>query len=244
MAAPDETRQKVRWRLLDVDLVNPLIVDASTLDESIAMATHRYSQDRPREVVEDETGAGSPYFVVVGAGAVLASWVDGYSSVQRIDYPAAAISSSYTPTPLDPGRDWAYERDASKTYLRLTSAVPTASETVRITYTAPHTHTSVTDTVPANDLDALCDLAAYYACLQLGTKAAGSSDPTIGADSVNYRDSQLRYKQQAELWLTSYADHLGQSDDGKPAGASSWANWDSRNIAVGRPWLTHPSRRR
>jgi hypothetical protein len=77
----------------------------------------------------------------------------------------------------------------------------------------------------------------------LATRAAGSSDSTIGADSVNYRDAQLRYKQQAEAWMQSYSDRMGQAMDGTPAGASANANWNSRNLNVfGRDWLTHPRR--
>lgn len=251
MAAPSATRQAVRYRLMDVDPTNPLLDDATTLDAAIAAAVSRYSTDRPREVVEDEVGTGSPYFVLVGTGAVLASWLDGVSSIKRIEYPAAAIGASYRPTYLDRQDDWTETyRDGSKTYLYLRGAVPSVAETVRITYTAPHTHTSVTDTVPAGDREALYDLAAYYACIALGTKAAGSSDSTISADSVNYRDSQLRYKQQAELWLGSYNDRMGISDGsgagGKSggsgvAGASATGDWDRRDSG-NRPFLTHGGR--
>ena len=244
MAAPDETRQQVRFRLLDLDLANPLLADDFALDSAIAQAVTKYSQDRPREVTEDEVGNGTGYFVVVGTGAVLAAWADGFSDIKSIDYPAGTVASGYTPTWLQPGEDWVGYKDASKTYLYLRHAEPIASETVRITYTAYHQHDSIASTVPTADLDALYDLSAYFACVMLATKAAGSSDSTISADSVNYRDSQLRYKQQAEAWLSSYADRMGQPADGTPAGASSNANWNSSNLAVGRDWLTHPRRRR
>jgi hypothetical protein len=239
MAAPDATRQEVRYRLLDLDLVNPLLSDNAALDSAISQATTKYSQDRPYTVVEDELGNGTPFFVLVGVGAVLASWVDGFSDIQSIDYPAAAISATYQPTWLEPGEDWTAYRDASKTYLWLRNAAPTASETVRITYTVRHTHTSALDTVPAADSDALWDLSAHCACVMLATKMAASSDSTMGADSVNHRDGQLRFKQQAEMWLQSYAERLGLATDGSPAGASANADWDSRNIQIGRRWLTH-----
>lgn len=240
---PDATRTALRYRIMDLSPDNPLLVTPESLDAAIAQAVTKYSQDKPRDVVEDETGNGTPYFVVVGSGAVLASWLDQFSQIQWIDYPAGAVSATYQPNPLQP-RDWTFYADASKTYLWLKNATPTVSETVRIAYTALHTHTSTTDTIPPADLDALYDLSAYYACIMLATKAAGNSDSTIAADSVNYRDAQLRYKQQAAEWLASYADRMGQQPDGKPAGASAMANLDSRNIAVGWPWLTHAARRR
>lgn len=252
MAAPAATRSAVRYRLLDLDATNPLLTDATTLDAAISSAVAKYGQDRPLEVVEDEAGNGSPFFVLVGSGAVLASWQDGSSQIQRIEYPASAVGADYVPTYLDRQDDWdeGY-RDASKTYLRLKTVVPAATETIRVTYTAPHTHTSATNTVPSGDLEALYDLAAHFACLALGTKMAGSSDSTISADSVNYRDSQLRYKQQAEAWLASYNDRMGIStgDTGGGSGgsgvvgASAVGDWD-RTYQSGAPFLTHWSRRR
>lgn len=243
MPSPANTKLKVRYRLMDVDLVNPLLADETLLDEAISQAVDRYSRDRPREIVEDETGAGSGYFVLVGAGAVLASWVDGFSEILSIDYPAGAISATYAPTWLSLDDDVRYYRDATKTYLYLPNAQPSASETVRITYTARHTHTEVTDTIPTGDLDPLCDLAAHYACLYLATRAAGTSDSTIAADGVNYRDAQLRWKQQAAEWLARYQTALNLSETGDVAGASANADWDQR-LESGWNFLTHSPRRR
>jgi hypothetical protein len=234
---------------MDIDATNPLLADATTLDNAISAAVAKYQTDRPRLVTADVTGNGTPYYVLVGTGALLASWSDQFSVIERIEYPAEAVGADYVPTYLSRQDDWHEEyRDASKTYLRLRTVSPSASETLRITYTAPHTHTSVTDTVPAADLEALYDLAAHYACLELGTKMAGSSDSVISADSVNYRDSQLRYRQQAQEWLASYnrrmgiaAGEAGGSGGGKP-GASAVADWD-RGLQNGRmPFLTHHPR--
>lgn len=240
MAAPAATRTKVRNRIIDLSATNPLMVDATTLDEAISAATTRFSQDRPREVVVDVTGAGSDFYPLTGGSSVAASWVDGSSRVVSIDYPAGAVANGYTPSWLDPDNDWTTYRSASVTYLRFRNAAPSATETARVTYTAPHTHTSVTDTVPAQDLDALCDLAAHYACLALATKAAASQDSVIAADSTNYRDSQLRFKQQAEAWLASYEARMGIKEGGV-AGASATADWNRSNT-VGQPWLTHHRR--
>lgn len=249
MAAPTATRSAVRYRLIDTDATNPLLSDATTLDNAIAAAVAKYQLDRPRLVTADVTGNGTPYYVLVGTGAVLASWSDQFSTIAQIEYPAAAVGADHVPTFLNRQDDWQEDyRDATKTYLRLRTVSPSASETLRITYAAPHTHTSVTDTVPTADLEALYDLAAHYACLELGTKMAGSSDSVISADSVNYRDSQLRYRQQAQDWLASYNRRMGiaggdggNAGGGKP-GSSAVADWD-RTLQNGRmPFLTHHPR--
>lgn len=250
MSAPATTIAAVRYRLIDIDATNPLLADGTTLQAAIDAAVSKYSQDRPRTVVEDETGNSSGYYVLVGTGAVLSSWSDGFSQIQSIEYPAAAVGVDYVPGYLDRQDDWddSYQ-DATKTYLRLKSIMPSASETVRVTYTAPHTHTTITDTVKTADKEALYDLAAHYGCLALGTKMAGSSDSTISADSVNYRDSQLRYKQQAEAWLASYNRRMGISDDGKGGaggvpGASANGDWDTTYQNTRMPRLTHSPRYR
>lgn len=245
MAAPTATRNKVRYRIVDVSATNPLLADATTLDEAITAATTRYGQDRPREIVEDVTGTGDNVYPLTGGGKVVASWADGASRIVSIDYPAEAVSGSYTPTWLDSDTDWTTYKDETLVYLRFPNHTPGATETVRITYTAPHTHTSVTDTVPAADLDALCDLAAHYACLALATKHAASQDSVIAADSTNYRDSQLRFRQQAEDWLKSYRERMGipSGKDGASGvqGASATVDW-TRAGTTGWPHLTHSRR--
>jgi len=250
MAAPTATRNALRYRIMDIDATNPLLADATTLDFAINAAVAKYSQDRPRRVVADVTGNDTPYYVLVGSGALLSAWSDRTSGIEQIEYPAAAVGANHVPTFLERQDDWQEDyQDATKTYLRLLTVTPAASETLRIRYTALHTHTTVTDTVLPADLEALYDLSAHYACLELGTKMAGSSDSVISADSVNYRDSQLRYKQQAELWLASYNRSMGIGGAGGSGGGSgvpggsAVADWD-QTYQSGRSFLTHGGRRR
>lgn len=250
MPAPTATVNKVRYRLVDVNASNPILATSTTLEEAIVNAVTKYAQDRPLIVTEDETGLTSGFIPVVGSGAVLASWLDRFSRVIRIEYPAEAVSSTYTPTYLLP-EDWEEGyKDSSKTYIRLKGITPSSSEIVRITYTAKPVHTSLSDTVPAIDLDALCDLAAHYGCLALATKYSAGSDSVIAADGTNYRDNQLRFRQCAEDWLKSYNDKMGISnaEGGQQGGADSIsgqsvrADWDQSFQFNRIPFLTHSPR--
>lgn len=246
MTAPTATTDAVRYRLIDTDAANPLLVTATTLQAAIDAAVAKYSQDRPYEVVEDENGAGSPFFVLVGAGAVLASWQDGFSSILKIEYPAGTVGADYVPSYLDRQDDWQDDyRDASKTYLRLKTAVPQAGEKIRVTYTAPHTHTSVTDTVPTGDHEALYDLAAYYGCLQLQAGMASLTGLTVGQLQLSGQRGGDSFKSAADRWLASYQDRLGIGSGGDAAGgvkaASANGDWDRRDSG-NRPWLTHGQR--
>lgn len=239
MAPPQTTRDKVRRRIVDLSETNPLAEDFAVLDEAIAAAISHYSGDRPRELVADVNGTGNEYYPLTGGSAVLAGWVDGSSSIRAIDFPASTVAAGYQPTWLDPDLDWTYYRDASVIYLRFRSAVPQTGQKARVGYTAPHVHDTTTDTIPPGDLDALCDLAAHYACQALATKYAAFQDSTLMADSTNYRDGQLRFKQQADAWLDSYRDRLGIKDGVQ--GASATADW-TRAGTTGMPMLTHSRR--
>lgn len=245
MAPPSATLTKVRRRIDDLSATNPISADGDVLDEAIESAVSRYTNDRPRELTADVTGTGSEFYPLTGGSAVLASWSDGVSQITAIDYPAKPVSAGYWPTWLDTS-DWTTYRDgAGVLYLRFLAAQPSVTEKARVTYTAAHVHTTILDTIPAGDLDAVCDLAASYACTALATKASASQDSLISADSTNYRDSQLRFNQQAKAWLESYYARMGISVGANGAagvaGASAVADWNRTNTAGG-PFLTHRRR--
>lgn len=240
MTVPAATLSKIRYRLIDIADMNPLLVDATTLNEAFTGALTRYSDDRPRELTADVVGNGTEFYPLTGTNKVLASWVDQSSQIKAIDYPAGTVAAGYTPNWLDRTFDWTFYADATLSYLRFLTVKPVSPEKVRITYTTPHTHSTALNTVPTNELDALCDLAAAYACMALATKAAASTDSLISADSTNYRDSQLRFKQQADAWIQSYKDRLGMRTDGEAA-ASAVADWN-RTTSLGGPFLTHRNR--
>lgn len=249
MAAPTGTATKVRARLMDIAATNPNLATSSTLEEAIVNAVAKYGQDRPLRTVLDVTSQTSPYLPIVGSGALLTGWIDGFSSIERIEYPAAAVGANYTPTYLTVGDDWEYYQAPSIKYVRLKSVTPVASDIFRVSYFIRPVHTSASDTVPAADLDALCDLAAYFGCVALATKAAASSDPMLQADSVNHRDSQLKFKQQADVWLAIYNSKMGISGgsvdggQGGKAGASANTDWD-QTFQSGLPFITHWGRKR
>lgn len=237
MPAPTLTADMVRYRTMTLSESNPHFEDFDVLEAAISAAVAHYSNDRPRsDLVEDVTGTGSQYYALTGASPVLTAWADGFSRVVSIDYPAGAVAVGYTPTWLDPDLDWRYYRNETALYLWLPGSTPSATQTLRITYTAMHVHSTTVDTVPAGDLEALYDLGAHYLCQMLATKAAGNQDSLIAADSTNYRDAQLRFSQQAKAWLDSYNRRLGLASGVAPASAT--ADW-SRPTTMGYPMLTH-----
>lgn len=112
----------------------------------IKAAVERYSHDKPDVYYEDEAGAASKYYKLTGSSCVLAQWVDGFSQVRSIEYPAATIASNQAPNYLEP-EDWndsyAYAGDR---YLYLPNHQPAATETMRIGFTVPYGWTASSTT--------------------------------------------------------------------------------------------------
>lgn len=112
-------------------------------------AVEKYSSDKPGLYTEDEAGDGGRYYKLVGTGAVLANWVDDFSQITKIEYPAATIASDETPIYLET-EDWQDDYEsAGDVYLYLPSHAPAATESMRITYTVPYawTASSVTSNI-------------------------------------------------------------------------------------------------
>jgi hypothetical protein len=103
----------------------------------IKAAVERYSGDKPDELTLDVSGDGGKYYAVA---ASLATWVEGFSSIIAIEYPAPTIASDETPVYLEP-EDWDddyWEGSPSVRYLWLPNHNPAATETMRIRFTAPY----------------------------------------------------------------------------------------------------------
>jgi len=214
---------------------NALLSDVM-VGEEVDAAVTQFSVDRPREVVIDVTGQTTPYFDT----SILTGYVAEWSTILSIEWQAAAIGAAYQPQYIDLGTEVSEYQDTTKRYIRLRSLTPVAGDTTRFRFTAPHatlTTTSGDDTIPAPYFDAVCDLAAAYCCKRLAAHFSAASDPTIAADSVSYRDSQLRMKQSSEAFMESYKRKVGVVEPGSTP-ASTVRDWNTRT-SVGADWLVH-----
>ena len=112
----------------------------------IKAALERYSADKPDEVTEDVSGDGGKYYPLASS---LASFVEGFSRILSIEYPAEAVSEDSIPVYLE-SEDWNddYWQGGTR-YLLLPNHSPAASETIRIRYTAPYLWTASSDVTVA-----------------------------------------------------------------------------------------------
>ena len=104
----------------------------------IKAAIERYNSDTQPRAVGDVTGDAGRYYALTGASPVLSGWVDGFSRIEEIEYPAATVASDETPVYLE-RESWRDDYEASSVvYLYLPRHAPAATETMRITYVAPY----------------------------------------------------------------------------------------------------------
>lgn len=113
----------------------------------IRAAIQQYSHDLPDIYVEDESGDGGKYYAITD----LANWVEGFSRILQIEYPAASVTADETPTYLEPeDYDDNYQIDVSSTgqvrYIRFINVTPASAEDFRVTYTVPYFWTVSTTT--------------------------------------------------------------------------------------------------
>ena len=198
----------------------------------------RFSKDRPQELVSDVAGNGT-------ADLPLPTHASGtfdeiFSKITQIEYPIGAVPE----TLLTEGDDWGMYRTPSALKVRLVSARPTASENVRMTWSAQHKDDG--STVPDSDFEAVVDWAASLALELLAAGYAKTGDSTLGADTVNYRSKSQEYVALSKVMKRRYLNHFGMSEgdigQGGVKPAIGIGEVDGSVAGSGADRLTHPRR--
>jgi len=205
-------------------------LEEADYSDLIDAALSRYSSDRPQLSFEDFAGDGSAYDF-----SLPSDWDRALSVVASVEYPQGEREPSYLQR-----RDWAvYARGTSAEKLRLFRLTPASGETLRLTYTLPHTADESTATVPANDLKALAWLAAAEGCHVLARRYAQTTEPILGADAVNYQSKAAEYTRLARELERKYQNHIGQKE-GEVSGSSGVSlDWDASLSQSRGNYLTH-----
>lgn len=173
--------------------------DPADFNSAINEALNRYSKNKPLVLVRDLTGNGTNDLPLPN------EWLTGLSGVESVEYPVGSVPESL----LD-SRDYKLYQAPTGQKLRLLTVKPTNPESVRISFSTAHADET---TVLAIDLEAIANLAAAVCCRQLAAIYGNTSDPTIQADSVNYRTKSGEYTALANKLETQYKTALGIKDD-------------------------------
>ncbi len=193
-------------------------------DRKITAALNRYSKFRPDINAIDITGNGTHDYDLPSG------WSHEFSMIASLEYPMGNMPE----TILDL-EDFGIYQTPTGQKMRIRTAAPRATEKFRLTYTVLRSAT----TVPDIDVDAFCNLAASMCLEDLANAFAQTSDPTIDADSVNYRTKSAEFAARAKRLFQLYKDHIGIKEDDTTPPATAVADFDNK-YPGGSARLTHP----
>lgn len=203
------------------------------IDRAIVEAVKRYSRVRPVEAVQDYPGDGATFDFALPTG-----WQQDSSTIRAVEYPAGQRPASL----LEP-TDWEFYRSTTSVVkLRLKSLTPASGQTLRVTWTKPHVVDVTSSTIIAHDEEAVANLAAAVGLRQLAALYANTVDPTIQADSVNYRSKSSEYLKLAGELEQQYREHLGIKAEGSETMAGGTFVDVDRSSSLNQEQLTHPNR--
>lgn len=208
-------------------------ITAAQMDRAIVEAVKRYSRVRPIEAIQDYPGDGATFDFALPAG-----WVENLSTIRSLEYP-----TGQRPPSLLENDEWQLYRSSTSTVvIRLTVATPSAGQTLRATWTKPHLVDVNGSTIVAQDEEAVGNLAAAIGLRELAAHYANTVDPTIVADSVNYRSKSSEYLKLAGELEQQYRDHMGIKDkDAEILPGGTFVDIDRTN-SLNQDQLTHPNR--
>lgn len=188
------------------------------LPAGIRPALAQYSIDRPREVIEEQAGAGSPYL------ALPAGWSAGFSAVLGIECPARQ-----TPPVVLDSHSWMVTRSTSDVAVEkiLLDRTPAASQYVRIRFSAPWpepTSTATVDKVDDVSYSAVTALATSFLLLHLAAKAVRARQGPMSSNYPDGNDRGTNLREIADRWRAVYDAYLGRTtvnDQGGAVGPAS-----------------------
>jgi hypothetical protein len=190
-------------------------------------AVEEYSTVNPRNKTAVLTGDG-----VLTTFPLPAGWVDGFSTLDSIEYPIG----NQEPVFLDEAEEYTadYWDATGGPKIHFYSLVLGLSVTALVKYTALHHVLSqnpvgetTADTIPIKDRYGVASLAAANCCLMLAAYYAQTSDSTIGADAVDYGSRTERYLALARQYRGEYNGAFGIAGDSGVMAASAHMDLDT-----------------
>tara|TARA_R110002094_G_scaffold41179_5_gene53595 strand:+ start:139 stop:807 length:669 start_codon:yes stop_codon:yes gene_type:complete len=202
-------------------------VSTTQRDNAIGNAALKYSDDKPRVLVEDVTADGTDLLPLP------ASWEADFSNVLSLEYPIGNSPVSYL-------ENFELYTSPLATKIKLISTI-TSGNDVRVNFNVAHT-ISGTDTTPAKHQEAIACYAASILCTQLASLYSSDQDSTIAADNVNHGDKSRRFAKRSDELRDRYHDLLG-IDKKRTHAASVFGDFD-RKDSRGNDRIYHQGRYR
>lgn len=162
-------------------------------------AVLHFSKDRPRKVIADITGNGTKIYTLSG---VVASWGNRFSKFKKIEFPTNSDPKSY----IQSDNYEIYESATDTEQLVFKDVSPSATQTIRATYTVVHTFNDTTSTIDDQDKIMFCLLMAHYAAQALVSDFLKANRSNLPNDSVDFSQKSKDMQALADALLKKYAE--------------------------------------
>jgi hypothetical protein len=203
-------------------------VSSAQRDAAIQAALVQYSADRPRNVVVDVVSPG-------GQRVDLPAGFTADSRLVGVEYPVDRIPASQLPL-----SDISVYAAPTVRQLEVPQWIA-VGESLRVTYTGDHLVDDEDDTVPLRHRQSIANLAASYLCMQLASRYATEGDPSIPADTVDYKSKSDRFRALAKDYAAAYGRVVGVAPSDRTKAASATVELERRD-SLGNRRLFHPAR--
>lgn len=200
-------------------------------DDAIQAAVKRYSTLRAVVAVQDYPGDGVTFDLALPTG-----WTQNFSTIKTIEYPAGERTPSFIPDD-----HWQFYQTPSAIKVRLLTITPSTGKIARITFSKLHTVDVSGSTIPAQDEEAVSDLAASIGLSALAAIYSGTTDPTLAADAIDYKSKASEYSRRAGELAKRWREHMGLDKDSDAQAAMAFTDVDQTD-SLGLDKLTHPNR--
>jgi hypothetical protein len=164
---------------------------------SLDNALLKLSKDYPLIIDQNYNGNDGYEYDLPG------NWVDGFSYIQAIEYPYGNQIPEY----LEETEFTIYQNNNARKIRFLNKSVGN-TECFAVIFAIPYMISSGNNNVPDSLCTAVCNLAAYYACLILTGKFSQTQNIDIKADLVNYNEQTEKFRKLAIDYYNVYENLL------------------------------------
>lgn len=233
----------VRIRCADPSTQSRTMLSEPDLISAVLQAIVDHSRDLPASLIAEFPGTAAQHYPLLTS---LPSYLEGFSGIRWVEYPAILSSVNEPPVYLESGTEWtvqeAYLSTVRTLYLFFPLSRPLASELIRVSYTGFHTikglgGITVSTILPAHQ-EAFCDLVASKALRLIATQMSFTSQPTMGVSVIEHTTAADRIMARSREYLASYQKIVSGGDMGQTPAFDQFLDWNTR-MAWGQQWMFH-----
>lgn len=195
-----------------------------------------FSRDKPIQLIDDIAGDGTATYTLT---ATVTDWVNSVSTIESVEFPAGSQKPVYLPR----NEFILYRPDNTNEELRFLYVTPTASETIRLKYTAPHSFDESDSTIADMDKMLIALLLAAYAAQALSADFLKPNRSNIPNDSTDFSQKSADLGALAAKLLKQYATMLRSMTDGAKSHYTFVKDFDMLT-GFGDDYLVHSSKDR